>query len=33
MGIEIRRLAAQWADDIIASKRLARERLATADDE
>ena len=32
MGIEVRRLAAQWADDIIASKRLARERLAMADE-
>ena len=33
MGIEARRLAAQWVDDIIASERGARERLATADDE
>ena len=33
MGIEIRRLAVQWVDDIIASERLARERLAMADDE
>mgnify|MGYP006961138891 FL=1 len=33
MGIEIRRLAVQWVDDIIASERGARERLATADDE
>jgi len=32
-GIEIRRLAAQWVDDIIASERGARERLAMADDE
>ena len=33
MGVEIRRLAVQWVDDIIASERLARERLAMADDE
>ena len=33
MGIEIRLLAAQWVDDIIASERGARERLAMADDE
>ena len=32
MGIEIRRLAVQWVDDIIASERLARERLAMADE-
>ena len=32
MGIEIRRLAAQWVDDIIASERRARERLAMADE-
>lgn len=32
-GIEIRRLAAQWVDDIIASERGAREQLAMADDE
>ena len=32
-GIEVRRLAAQWVDDIIASERGARERLAMADDE
>ena len=30
---EARRLAAQWVDDIIASERGARERLAMADDE
>ena len=32
MGIEARHLAAQWVDDIIASERRARERLAMADE-
>ena len=31
--IEVRRLAVRWVDDIIASERGARERLAMADDE